>query len=158
MDPATGTVYRFITNEHTLPPGLIALLYKLRWDAEKVFDEVKNKTHEKKAWGDGDVIKIQQSLFISLAHNLMRIVEITLKNDVGITDKISAGKREVRMNKEIQTIKDNGRTPNPLVVQWTRPTQRTFQFIRHLTTCLDINASWRKFVKTLKPLMESYLT
>ena len=42
-DSVTGKEYRFITNELTLPPGLIAFLYKLRWDIEKIFDQVKNK-------------------------------------------------------------------------------------------------------------------
>lgn len=51
-DPADGKLYVFMTNEMTLPPGLIAFLYKLRWDIEKVFDEKKNKLHEKKAWAD----------------------------------------------------------------------------------------------------------
>ena len=30
QDPATGTVFVFMTSEMTLPPGLIAFLYKLR--------------------------------------------------------------------------------------------------------------------------------
>ncbi|MEI8141034.1 MAG: transposase [bacterium] len=49
-DPATGKVYTYMTSEMTLPPGLIAFLYKLRWDVEKVFDEKKNKLNQKKAW------------------------------------------------------------------------------------------------------------
>jgi len=32
-----------------LRPGLIAFLYKLRWDVEKVFDQLKNKLNEQKA-------------------------------------------------------------------------------------------------------------
>ena len=28
-------------------PGVIAFLYKLRWDVEKVFDQLKNKLEEK---------------------------------------------------------------------------------------------------------------
>jgi len=27
----------------TLPPGILALIYKQRWDIEKVFDEFKSK-------------------------------------------------------------------------------------------------------------------
>jgi hypothetical protein len=48
-DPATGTEYTYLTNLLTLPPGLIAYLYKSRWDVEKVFDEKKNKLMEKKS-------------------------------------------------------------------------------------------------------------
>ena len=50
-DPVTGKAYSFLTTEMTLPPGLIALLYKLRWDVEKVFDEAKNKLEQQQAWG-----------------------------------------------------------------------------------------------------------
>jgi hypothetical protein len=49
-DPGTGKLFSFITNQFTSPPGLIAFLYKLRWDIEKVFDEKKSKLLEKKAW------------------------------------------------------------------------------------------------------------
>jgi IS4 transposase len=31
-----------------IPPGLIALLYKLRWGVEKSFDEMKNKLLERR--------------------------------------------------------------------------------------------------------------
>jgi len=41
-DPETEKVYTFITSEFTLPPGLVAFIYKLRWDAEKTFDQAKN--------------------------------------------------------------------------------------------------------------------
>ena len=34
----------------TLPPGLLAFIYKKRWDIEKVFDQFKNKLMENKAW------------------------------------------------------------------------------------------------------------
>ena len=65
-DSVTGKEYRFITNELTLPPGLIAFLYKLRWDIEKIFDQIKNKLMEQKAWANSQTAKIQQAHFITL--------------------------------------------------------------------------------------------
>ena len=50
-DPATGQPCEFLTNEMDLPAGVIAELYRRRWDVEKVFDQIKNKLGEKKAWG-----------------------------------------------------------------------------------------------------------
>ena len=51
QDPVTGTIYRYLTNlPATIPPGIVAMLYKARWDIEKVFDEFKNKLCETKAW------------------------------------------------------------------------------------------------------------
>ena len=42
-DPAAGESYEFLTNAMDLPAGVIVELYRRRWEAEKVFDEIKNK-------------------------------------------------------------------------------------------------------------------
>jgi len=34
IDPLEGVEYRYLTTETTLPPGLLVLLYKQRWDIE----------------------------------------------------------------------------------------------------------------------------
>ena len=46
VDPFSGTVHVLITNQMTLSPGLLAQLYRIRWDIEKVFDEFKNSLNE----------------------------------------------------------------------------------------------------------------
>ncbi len=74
-DPVTNKKYRFLTNEMTLPPGMIAFLYKLRWDIEKLFDQSKNKFHEKKAWANSNNSKKQQANFITITHNLCVLIE-----------------------------------------------------------------------------------
>jgi hypothetical protein len=48
QDPETHEIHTFLTSEYTLPPGIIALLFRLRWDIEKSFDEFENKLAEKK--------------------------------------------------------------------------------------------------------------
>ena len=48
--PCDGVAYIYLTTEMTLEPGLLALLYKTRWEIEKVFDETKTKLAEKKSW------------------------------------------------------------------------------------------------------------
>ena len=70
-DPATGQAYEFLTNEMDLPAGVIAELYRRRWDVEKVFDEIKNKLGEKKAWGTRLVAKATQGQLVALTHNLL---------------------------------------------------------------------------------------
>jgi hypothetical protein len=51
QDPETATVYIYLTNLPLgVPPGIVALLCKSRWDVEKVFDEFKNKLGETKSW------------------------------------------------------------------------------------------------------------
>jgi hypothetical protein len=68
--PRSGEIYDFLTNEMTIPPGLIARLYQMRWDIEKSYDEIKNKLNEKKAWASTPTAKAMQALFICMAHNL----------------------------------------------------------------------------------------
>ena len=152
-DPVTGKVYRFITNELTLSPGIIAFLYKLRWDVEKTFDEIKNKTFEKKVWAGNDNAKRQQSMFIALAHNLMRMLEMKLEHEEGIVDCISAKKQKKRIADDILRATNAGRTHNPLVTEWHRATQRCCQFIRWLVGCLENSTSWSVAVDQLRPLM-----
>jgi len=84
-----GKKYRFLTNEMTLPPGIIAFLYKLRWDIEKMFDQSKNKFHEKKAWAKSKNSKKQQAHFITIAHNLCILLERILQDEEGIVDQKS---------------------------------------------------------------------
>ncbi len=78
LDPAENTLYVYLTSEMTLPPGLLVLIYKQRWDVEKVFDELKTKLVEKKAWGSKAMAKATQSQFLCLAHNLMVLLEQSL--------------------------------------------------------------------------------
>ncbi len=62
--PISGETYGFVTSLSNVPPGLIAYLYKTRWDIEKIFDQVKNKLAEKKAWATSDTAKKMQAQFI----------------------------------------------------------------------------------------------
>lgn len=156
-DPVTGKRFSFLINEFTLPPGLVAFLYKLRWDVEKTFDEIKNKTYEQKAWACNATGKCQQALFISIAHNLMRIMQIKLRHQEGITDQKNAKKRQARMAEDVSKAVAAGRTPNPLVTTWHRATQRCCQFIRWLRGCLANSTPWREALALLRPLMAEYL-
>jgi Transposase DDE domain len=49
-EPA-GQTYQFLTNDFRLPPGVLAELYRQRWEIEKVFDALKSKLGERHAWG-----------------------------------------------------------------------------------------------------------
>ena len=156
-DSVTGKEYRFITNELTLPPGLIAFLYKLRWDIEKIFDQVKNKLMEQKARANSQTAKIQQAHFITLAHNLMVLLNHQLETEEELVDEKSQRKRTQRRAKEIEKAQANGESINSLVLAWQRITQRCFQFIRWLRHCLENSTSWREAIDLLRPLMQNYL-
>ncbi len=156
-DPLTGKIYRFITNELTLPPGLIAFLYKLRWDIEKIFDQVKNKLLEQKAWAKSATAKIQQAHFITLAHNLMVLLNHQIETEEGIADKKTQHKRKQARAKELEQLQLNGEHMNSLVLNWKRATQRCLQFIRWLRHCLENQTPWQEAISLLRPLMQRYL-
>lgn len=158
QDPATGKVFNFITNEMKLPPGLIAFLYKLRWDVEKVFDEKKNKLLENKAWGITPTARCLQALFVCMAHNLMVLLERQLERDEGIRDTKAEAKRQRRVERLKEQIRESGHTANPMVIKCTRITQRSLQFIRWLRCSISRATPWPAAVEALRPLMANYLT
>jgi len=45
----------------------------MRWDVEKVFDELKNKLGEKQAWATSKNAKTMQATFLCIAHNFTEI-------------------------------------------------------------------------------------
>ena len=96
-------------------------------------------------------------MFIALAHNLMRMLEIKLEHEEGIVDCISVKKQKKRIADDIISAINAGRTPNPLVTEWRRATQRCFQFIRWLVNCLENSTSWSVAVDDLRPLMTKLL-
>ena len=158
QDPADGALYTFLTNELTLPPGLLALLYKLRWNIEKVFDQVKNKFGEQKAWATTTEAQCQQAAFITLAHNLTLRLERILEAEEAITDQKAQRKRAARLAAEQARAQAAGRTFNAAVAACQRLTQRSLQFLRWLRYCLQHLTSWSAAVARLRPLMQHYLT
>jgi len=157
-DPATGKTYRFLTTEMTLPPGLIAFIYKMRWDIEKAYDHLKNDLAESKAWTDSENGKSQQALFITIAYNLSVIFERRLRDEEGITDEKSLRRARRRLDEQMAKAKAAGRAFNALVSSSLRVTKRSLQFIRWLRHCLRRKSSWSDSIEVLRPLMENYIT
>jgi len=156
-NPENGKVYTFITSEFTLPPGLIAFIYKLRWDVEKSFDQVKNLFGEKKAWATSAESKIQQAGFIALAHNLVLMLEREIEEREGIRDTKVLERKAKRLKESADAATSVGRVFNPLVSGMHRVTKRSAQFIDWLQVCLDHRTCWRAAIEQLRPLMEKYL-
>ena len=102
--PLSGETYVFVTSLTTVPPGLIAYLYKTRWDIEKIFDQVKNKFSEKKAWATSDTAKNMQAQFVCIAHNLMLILEQCLKKE-GVKNEIEDSRRQKRLDEALAKSK-----------------------------------------------------
>lgn len=156
-DPVTGDTFRFVTNQLTLPPGLIAYLYKRRWDVEKVFDELKNRLGEGKAWGKTATAKCQQGKFLCLTHNLLLLFERGLAHEEGITDEKVLRRRRARQLRQAADAAAAGRPMNSLLMAAHAATQRSAQFLRWIRGELAYPTPWEHALSALRPLMLEYL-
>ncbi len=141
----------------TLPPGVIAFIYKIRWNIEKVFDEFKNTFYQQKAWGKSSTTKCQQALFMVLTHNLLVLLENRLEIVEGIVDDKVRKKHARYIAAGVNQAHSGSRVPNELVSKFSRVTKRGLQFIRWLQLGLIIDPPWRIAVDQLRPLMPEYL-
>lgn len=147
--PLSGESFSFITNLSKVLPGLVAYLYKSRWDIEKIFDQLKNKLLEKKAWATSETAKSMQAQFVCLTHNLMLIFEKRLKQE-GIENQNEDNRRDKRLEK---ALSENGYKKEELPMFLSTPkraTQRSVKFIRWLRNNLYTNTSWEVATGSLK--------
>jgi hypothetical protein len=132
VDPLTGDTLTFLTNELTLPPGLLAQLYRMRWDLEKVFDQFKNSLNEKKSWASSATAKTMQATFLCLTHNLMLLMEATLKKSFGVDNLAEIKRRQKRLLKMKAVAAAAGREVSAVYDCVQRFTKRSLKFIRWL--------------------------
>ncbi len=154
--PVTNEYYVFLTNLTQIPPGLVAFLYKLRWDIEKVFDEIKNKMEEKKAWATSATAKNIQAEFICIAHNLMLIVEEKLKTEEGIENKLEIKRKIQRLEIEIKSASKNGIELPHYIRKLKRITQRSIKFVRWIRNNIFDRTPWQAALMSLKLSYEDF--
>jgi hypothetical protein len=130
-DPRDGEVYVYLTTEMTLEPGLLALLYKTRWEIEKVFDETKTKLAEKKSWATSDTAKEMQAHFMASTHNLLLLLA-DWHQQQGVENTAENRRREKRVAAQETALKETGGTLPLLYTVLQRSTQATFKLIRWL--------------------------
>lgn len=151
--PETGQRFRFLTNlPDSISPGLIAFLYKARWDVEKQFDVFKNKLEEKKAWASSKTAKTMQAEFICLANNLA----LLLNDKVETEDKVVYEYDRVRKTKRLN-LKEEKIRKKKLIMPTTwrlclRTSQLPIKFFRWIRTSLYLNTSWEVAIKNLAML------
>ena len=140
-----GEEFSFLTSECTLPPGVIAHLYRLRWEIEKTFDEpfrqaqgpefiegLKNKLGETKAWASSANAKTMQAHFLCMAHNLMICCEGQLEREHGVRNEAELARRTKRLEKEEKRLAKERLVMPMLVRALQRLTVRSVKFIRWL--------------------------
>jgi hypothetical protein len=132
IDPVSGKAFEFLTNEMNLPPGVLVELYRRRWDVEKVFDEIKNKLGERKAWASSLTAKETQAQFLALTHNLLLLYEQALEVQHGVNNDSEDQRRRKRMDQCVNTCNRSGQPLSTLLQEARRATQRSVKFIRWL--------------------------
>ena len=150
VDPATGTRYRYLTNEKSLPAWVIVLLYKHRWDIEKVFDEMKTKLEEKRSWASSTTAKKMHANFLCLTHNLMLLLENHLCGEEQMSDEVEKRKEQTCKKSRAQSTGFRKRLPTSYIKGFfKRASQRTFRFIRWLRDELKIRRSYGEALREL---------
>jgi len=151
-DPITGESYEFLTNELDLPAGVIVELYRRRWEVEKVFDEIKNKLVEQKAWATSLTAKTAQAQLIALTHNLLVIYEHTLETEHGVTNQAEDRRRAKRLAAATEQCAQAGQPLSALVASVRRATQRSVKFVRWLRSSIRDRTAEALAVLQLKAL------
>ena len=149
--PDSGHEFIFLTTLTTIEPGIIAMLYKARWDIEKIFDELKRKLEESKSWASSPQAKRIHALFRCLAHNLLLIHERWLSLQHGITDQKDLTRARKRLHESILQARERGALLSPLAkLLALRRTQRPLCFIRWVRNSIDKCASWEALLRPLR--------
>jgi 23S rRNA maturation mini-RNase III len=155
QDGETGEVYQFLTNERDLPPGVLAELYRRRWEAEKVFDELKNKLGQQKAWGTSLVAKETQAHMIAITHNLLLGYEQDLEQRHGVNNAAEDKRRSQRVQSVQAACAAIRSSISSLVLSVRRATQRSVKFIRWLRQAIRDRLAETVAVARLKALYAS---
>lgn len=149
-DPATGEEFIFITTDTSLRPGVVALLYLLRWKIEKSYDVFKNKFRVRKAWSNGPVAALMQGHFMALLHNLLTVLLVALES-AGVTEKKVLDRRAAARRRQ----PPEKRVPTQEMVR--HALCLTCQFIRLVRHCLRAQMPWKMALPLFECRLKIYL-
>lgn len=174
-----GEVYRYLTNDFTLEPGIVAFLYYRRWDAEKYFDNFKNDLVGAKAWCKSSIAIEQQALMGLMTYVLTMLFVNKHCEALSIEDNTQSRKQARKQNDYLEqktgmqdnrgsmdggaTDDDDGINEEPVLQYdacrafWTRLSKITRQVWRFLKSCFDKKSSRGLYQRQLRPVLEGYL-
>jgi hypothetical protein len=132
-NPCDDQEYVYLTTEMTLEPGLLVLLYKTRWEIEKVFDETKTKLQEQKAWATSVTAKQMQAEFMAITHNLLLLVQAQ-HDQMDVHNHAESQRKQQRLKQQEQALARQKKTLPLLYKVNQRFTQASFKLIRWLRT------------------------
>jgi hypothetical protein len=152
QEPVSGEVFEFLTNQLDLPSGVIVELHRRRWEVEKVFDELKNKLGQTRAWGTSLVAREVQAQMIALTHNLLLNYEQELEDRHQVNNE-PEDRRRVQRSEAMRRQCARERMPvSQLLLLGRRATQRGVKFIRWLRQSLRDRLAEALAVVRLKAL------
>jgi hypothetical protein len=142
--------YTYLTTNLRLPPGVLVLLYKRRWDIEKAFDESENRFQENQAWGKSQAAKRIQAEFVCITHNLVLLVEERLERCEQIRNQPEIDRRAQRKAILEQTLAS--KQQKLPYVYWIidRITQRGVKLIRWVRNHLYHLRHWEEAIAMLR--------
>lgn len=149
VNPEDGVSYSYLTNDNTLPACQIVLLYKHRWDIEKIFHQFKSKMGERKSWASSLAAKQSHAIFECLAHNLLLLFETRIGRSAGLRDDTELEKQSGRTKASAGIVRAIGNFINTAV---HRATQRTQRFIRWVRVWIYRQAPWGDSIARLRQL------
>ena len=148
-DPETNQIFEFITTMPTiLRPGLISLLYFKRWTVEKSFNNSKSDLKEKKAWSsDLNSLNIQMR-FTTMAYNMARVLEETIKVENKNQESVAERKYQKTLVQRDEMARARGRVVNPLLFK-KRISRITSSTIRCLQNALNMGKTFVELVRLI---------
>ncbi len=151
-NPEDGSTFVYLTNDFTLPAYQLVLLYKHRWDIEKIFHQFKSKLNERKSWASSPEAKQSNAVFECLAHNLLLIFEAQMILKEALRDEVELKRQEGRTRSPIKTNDDGivRGAPNFINSAVRRATQRTQRFIRWVRGRIYQQAPWSESLARLR--------
>ena len=150
INPEDGVKYVYLTNEFNLPAYQLVLLYKHRWDIEKIFNQFKSKLKERKSWGSSPEAKQNQAVFTCLAANLLLLFECQMITEEGLRDEVEVKKKKGRRRPGSQKPGADQAARNFINSAVTRATQRTQRFIRWIAVRIYQKAPWSESLALLR--------
>ncbi len=155
INPGDGESYTYLTSDFTLPAYQIVLLYKHRWDIEKIFHQFKSKMSERKSWASSLDAKRSHAIFECLAHNLLLLFERYLGDSEGLRDELEVKKQQGRAKATAIASAAAGvvrAAGNFIDTALSRATQRTQSFIRWVRVWIYKQSPWRHSIARLREI------
>ena len=153
QDPENGAEFVFLTTDGTLLPGVVALLFRLRWKIEKTFNTLKSKLHLTKAWANGNTAQEIQAHFSALTHNLL----VLLLHRLDADNDISEQKLTARHEAATDVRSTRGIPHHPFYVIAKLALQLSCQFILLVRNLIRHPLPWYRALPLFKLRLTYYI-